>query len=172
MGKNRIRRDLLMTKLYGVSAAHPIAVDIGMNILKQGGNAVDAAIAISFALGVVEPYASGIGGGGNMLIYPDNDTPPVLYDYREIAPAHVSNEYNVGVPGFLKGMEEISKDYGTLSLKTLIDASVEVAENGFHINDVLARQIKTTKHKRLMKMENYFPKNKPLQENELLINKN
>lgn len=154
---------------YAVSAAHPIAVDIGMNILQRGGNAVDAAIAISFALGVVEPHASGIGGGGNMLIYPNNDTPPVLYDYREIAPTYVSSEYNVGVPGFLKGMEEISRDYGHFSLNTLIDPAIDVAENGFHINDVLARQMSTTKHKRLMKMKNFFPKNKPLAENELLV---
>lgn len=153
-----------MNKLYGVSAAHPIAVDIGMNVLKKGGNAVDASIAISFALGVVEPYASGIGGGGNMLIYPENNTPPVIYDYREMAPEQMNRELNIGVPGFLNGMEEISQDYGNLPFEKLIEPAVNVAENGFQVNNVLARQLQTTKHKHLKKMENFFPNHSPLNE--------
>ena len=71
---------------YGVSAAHPLAVEAGMEILERGGNAVDAAVAVSYVLAVVEPYASGIGGGGAALVFPAGSTRPQVYDYREAAP--------------------------------------------------------------------------------------
>ncbi|MDQ0257233.1 gamma-glutamyltranspeptidase/glutathione hydrolase [Evansella vedderi] len=74
---------------YGVSAANPYAVEVGMQIMEQGGNAIDAAIAVSFMLGVVEPYGSGIGGGGSMLIYDPNmetENKVQYIDYRETAP--------------------------------------------------------------------------------------
>src|SRR3954447_26333006 len=67
----------------GVSSSNPIAVEVGMEVLENGGNAVDAAIAVSYALGVVEPYGSGIGGGGGMLILPgDPDKDPTFFNYR------------------------------------------------------------------------------------------
>ncbi|MDQ7863036.1 gamma-glutamyltransferase [Peribacillus frigoritolerans] len=57
---------------YGVSSSNPIAIDVGMDILENGGTAADAAIAVSYVLGVVEPYGSGVGGGGGMLIAPES----------------------------------------------------------------------------------------------------
>jgi gamma-glutamyltranspeptidase / glutathione hydrolase len=65
----------------GVSASHPAVVDVGMAVLENGGNAVDAAIAVAYALGVAEPFGSGPGGGGAMLILPPGEEPR-YYDYR------------------------------------------------------------------------------------------
>src|SRR5699024_8988229 len=58
---------------YGVSASHPLAAKAGMDVLENGGNAADAAVAVSYVLGVVEPFGSGIGGGGEMLVYSQDD---------------------------------------------------------------------------------------------------
>ena len=66
---------------YGVTASQPLAVDVGMGVLAAGGNAVDAAIAVSYALGVAEPFGSGVGGGGAMLVHELGEEPDG-YDYR------------------------------------------------------------------------------------------
>ena len=68
---------------YGISSSNSTAVDVGMKVLKSGGNAIDAAAAISYVLGVVEPYSSGIGGGGCMLIYFPETKDYKFYNYRE-----------------------------------------------------------------------------------------
>ncbi|WP_054705433.1 gamma-glutamyltransferase [Bacillus sp. JCM 19041] len=94
---------------YGVSASHPLATQVGLDVLEKGGNAVDAAVAISYALSVVEPYGSGLGGGGEMLIYEDGKT-PFVQQYRETAPDSFETRQSLtGVPGFAKGMEDIHR---------------------------------------------------------------
>ncbi len=123
---------------YGVSSSNPIAVDVGMKVLKDGGNAVDAAIAVSYALGVVEPYGSGIGGGGGMLIAKEGEEPTFI-DYREVAPS--SLEGKTGVPGFVAGMEYVNKKYGTTSMTKLIDPAIEYAEKGFKVDELLASRL-------------------------------
>src|SRR5690625_1081945 len=130
-----------MPKTYAVSAAHPLAVEAGMDILQRGGNAVDAAVTISFVLGVVEPYASGIGGGGNMLIYPDGEAQPVVYDYRETAPKYIHPTYKIGVPGFVKGMEQIQQMYGLLPWREVLEPAIYIATNGFSVNSILAANL-------------------------------
>lgn len=75
---------------YGVSASHPVAVEEGMKVLRNGGNAIDAAIVVSYVLNVVEPYASGIGGGGGMLIVSKDKES--FIDYRETAPHFADNK--------------------------------------------------------------------------------
>jgi len=121
---------------YGVTASHPIAEEVGEQILSQGGNAVDAAIAISFTLGVVEPYGSGIGGGGAMLVLEDLASAPSVYDYREMSPAE-GNENNAGVPGFVKGMQHVHEAHGTLPIEDLVTPAIELAENGFTVDEML-----------------------------------
>src|SRR5690625_732830 len=156
---------------YGVSTAHPLATKVGLEILKKGGNAVDASVAISFVLGVVEPYASGIGGGGNMLIFPKNETKPILYDYREIAPTKLKEKYNIGVPGFVKGMERIVNDYGTLSLKETLQPAINFAEQGYKISNIIANNIKETKHDQVKRLDHYWPDGTPLKNGDKLIQK-
>jgi gamma-glutamyltranspeptidase / glutathione hydrolase len=122
---------------HGVSASHPLAVETGMRVLEAGGNAVDAAIAVSYALGVVEPFGSGVGGGGAMLLHRPGEE-PLAYDYRETAP--LSGELpanNIGVPGFVAGMEHIHAAHGTIALEDLIEPAARYAEDGFEVDDYL-----------------------------------
>ena len=90
---------------YVVSTSNEKATEIGEKVLAEGGNAVDAAIAVSYALGVAQPYASGIGGGGGMLIYnPDNDEYK-FYDYKDCSPfSNEKRQGDIGVPGFVAGI--------------------------------------------------------------------
>src|SRR5882757_2309526 len=77
---------------FAVASAHPLATDAGIEILGQGGNAFDAAVAVSAALGVVEPYSSGIGGGGLWLLHRQRDHFETMVDGRETAPQAASRE--------------------------------------------------------------------------------
>ncbi|GAK14574.1 LOW QUALITY PROTEIN: gamma-glutamyltranspeptidase [Geomicrobium sp. JCM 19039] len=119
-----------------MSASHPYAEEVGEAILADGGNAVDAAIAVAFTLGVVEPYGSGIGGGGAMLILDDLNESPMVYDYREMSPAQ-GQENLAGVPGFVKGMQTVHENYATMSLDELLQPAINYAENGFVVDDML-----------------------------------
>jgi gamma-glutamyltranspeptidase / glutathione hydrolase len=123
-----------------VAVSEPGA-DVGLAILKQGGNAVDAAVATAFALAVTHPAAGNIGGGGFMLVYPPKGKPAVI-DYRETAPAAATKDmfkkgdspYThrvVGVPGTVRGMELAHKKYGKLPWRTLVEPAIKLAANGY-----------------------------------------
>jgi gamma-glutamyltranspeptidase/glutathione hydrolase len=142
---------------YGVSAGNPYAVEIGMEVLKNGGNAVDAAIAVSYALGVVQPYGSGMGGGGVMLIYPSDDRKPIIYDYLGTSPSDgtIPAGY-VGIPGFVLTMETLATDLGSMPIKELIQPSVNLAENGFKIDPALNTIIVRSKDKLMANSPNEF----------------
>lgn len=134
-----------------VVAEHPLASKVGLEILKAGGNAIDAAIASQFALAVVYPRAGNIGGGGFMVIrMADGET--AALDYREKAPTassrdmyldstgavieHLSKEghLSVGVPGTVAGMEAAFTKYSKLkNWETLIEPAIKLAEEGFRI---------------------------------------
>ncbi len=135
---------------YGVSAESPLAVAVGMKVLEDGGNAVDAAIAVAYALGVVQPYGSGIGGGGAMLIYPNDSEPPIFYDYQGISPAsgEVTQGY-VAIPGFVLAMEQIHHELGSVAIDKLIEPSIKFAEDGFRVNATLDKIIAYSKKKLL-----------------------
>lgn len=147
-----------VVKEYGVSAGNPLAVEIGMQILESGGNAADAAVAISYALGVLQPYGTGIGGGGAMLVYPSDGSPPVFYDYLETSPVNGSRPKGyAGLPGFVLGMERINADLGSMDMGTLIEPSVLIAENGFRIDSTLSKMIGISANKLpKSKFENYY----------------
>src|SRR5450755_1896389 len=128
-----------------VSVSAP-AADVGVSILKQGGNAVDAAIATAFALAVSYPLAGNIGGGGFMLVHPaPGDGAPVAFDYRETAPASATPKtftekdtmYEakaVATPGTMRGLEMAHRRFGTLPWAQLILPAVGLARDGFPID--------------------------------------
>ena len=134
-------------KTGAVIAAHPLAVQAGRSILSQGGNAIDAAVAVSFALNVAEPHASGIGGGGFMLVYPANGK-PVFLDYREKASAANCGEYyskggpSVAAPGQLRGMEKALNLFGSKPLAELIAPAAALARQGFAVSSVFTDLLK------------------------------
>ncbi len=144
----------LSSKNGMVAAAHPLAAKVGAEILAKGGNAVDAAIAVSFALGVVEPYASGLGGEGYMVASLA-DGRDVAIDFRSTAPAMATYEnfaktgqkylskikfsakgYCVaGVPaGVGKALQ-----YATMPLKDLVAPAIKLAEEGFEVNETFSK---------------------------------
>src|SRR5712672_1922741 len=129
----------------------------GVEILKRGGNAVDAAVAVAFALAVVEPAAGNIGGGGFMLIRLANGKSTFL-DYREVAPGKASRDMypgkdgkldeeasvigykSVAVPGTVAGLTLALKTYGSLKLADVIAPAIRLAENGFPISKRIAHE--------------------------------
>src|SRR3984893_10356594 len=134
----------------------------GVEILKRGGNAVDAAVAVAFALAVVEPAAGNIGGGGFMLVRLADGRTNFL-DYREVAPgAATRNMYikadgkldeeasvigykSVAVPGTVAGLELALKTYGTMKLGEGMAPAIRLAENGFAVSEKLERELREEK---------------------------
>jgi gamma-glutamyltranspeptidase/glutathione hydrolase len=125
------------------------ASDVGLAVLKRGGNAVDAAVATAFALAVTHPSAGNLGGGGFMLVYPGHGAEPVVIDYRETAPAAATaamfskndswyGHKVVGVPGTVRGLALAHQHFGKLPWKDLLQPAVELAANGFLIDVTLA----------------------------------
>lgn len=171
--KDVLEQEAERGKKYGVAAAHPLAVDVGMDILEQGGNAVDAAVAVSYALGVVEPFGSGIGGGGTMLIYPAGGQKPVVIDYREMAPSSgYIPESGVGVPGMVKGMELAHNEFGSMPMAKLIEPSIQLAEEGFEVTPLLTRRLEAARGRLPVgDLPHFFPDGEPVQPGQLLQQK-
>lgn len=142
-----------------VTAAHPLAVEAGIEILKKGGNAFDAAVATSLALGVVEPQSSGIGGGGFALIYVGKTAETRILDFREVAPRRATaNMYQdktekvipglsingylaVAVPGQAAGLAQLQRAYGVFSLRTLAEPAIRLARDGFPVSKLLHKRL-------------------------------
>lgn len=175
-----------------VATAHPLASEIGADVLKKGGNAIDAAVAIQFALNVTEPMMSGIGGGGFMMVYDGKTKDTTIIDSRERAPAGATPDMfldengkaipfserstkgtAVGVPGTLKGLEAALDKWGTRSMKQLITPSIKLAEKGFPIDSVLADAISNYQEKlsRTAAKDVFLPNGEPLKEGDTLIQK-
>lgn len=138
-----------------VSSANPVATEAGLEILREGGNVVDAAVAVSFALGVVEPDASGIGGYGQMLIRLDSMPRPTLIEFMTRLPQDVlTNEPAIlanggypddgpvlpNVPGTVAGMYRAWKEYGSGNLpwSALLQPAIHAARDGYVVSDGLA----------------------------------
>ncbi|QCU78734.1 hypothetical protein E7744_11695 [Citricoccus sp. SGAir0253] len=127
---------------HAVSAAHPAAVEAGMEVLQQGGNAADAAVATAFAVGVVEPYASGIGGGGSALLAAPGQE-PTAYDYREVvAQDGRIPDSGTGVPGLVAGLGRIHAEHGDLEWEQLLEPAIDLARDGFPVSDFLAQRMR------------------------------
>ena len=135
-----------------VVTRHFLATEIGNNVLKNGGNAIDASVAISFALAVVLPQAGNIGGGGFMVIHNQNSN--FTIDYREQAPLLATEkmfitkgEYNPelalesyqssGTPGAVAGMYLAHQKFGSIEWRDLIQPSIDLARNGFIVTETL-----------------------------------
>jgi len=157
-----------------VSSAHPIASQIGLDILKNGGNAFDAAIAVHFALSVVYPNAGNIGGGG-FLVYRLNNGDIGTLDFREKAPEkalrdmyidNIGGELKVddkrskighlasGVPGSVDGMVKIHEKFSTVDWKDLLEPSIKVSRNGFQVTDKQAKGLNNVKES-LLEVNNH-----------------
>ncbi|HEY7906723.1 MAG TPA: gamma-glutamyltransferase [Wenzhouxiangella sp.] len=134
---------------YAVSSAHELATEAGLSIMAQGGNAYDAAVAVSAALAVVEPASSGIGGGGFWILQSHDDSLSTMVDGREVAPGaahrdmYLDDEGNVnrdlavngglaaGIPGAPAAWVYIAENYGTLPLADLLAPAIDLAANGY-----------------------------------------
>lgn len=165
-------RQQLNTKVEQVSTfnkaavvtAHPLASEVGVKILKQGGNAINAAVAVQFALAVVYPNAGNIGGGGFML-YRDHRGNLDALDFREKAPLKASRDMyldaqgNVipelslysqlasGIPGSVAGMWEAHRKYGKLQWKDLVLPAIQLARTGFKISQRQANEFESHKER-------------------------
>jgi gamma-glutamyltranspeptidase/glutathione hydrolase len=126
--------------------------EVGRDILRKGGNAVDAAVATAFALAVTYPAAGNLGGGGFMVVYPGGKAEPVVIEYRETAPAaatkHMYTKTDswfghkaVGVPGTVAGLALAHRRFGKLPWKDLVQPAVRLAEDGFVLEPRLASSL-------------------------------
>ena len=134
-----------------IATAHPMATEAGKQILLQGGNAFDAAVAITAVLAVVEPYSSGLGGGGFWLIHEQKQNKTLMIDGREMAPAQahrdmyldkegdyiadssVNGPLAAGIPGTVAAMVHLSEKYGQLPLKQVLQPAINFAREGFPV---------------------------------------
>jgi gamma-glutamyltranspeptidase/glutathione hydrolase len=145
-----------------VATDEQLGSEAGVEILKRGGNAVDAGVAVAFALAVVEPSAGNIGGGGFMLVRLADGRTSFL-DYREVAPAKATRNMYIGpdgklipndnvtgsvlgyrsiaVPGTVAGLELALKTYGTLKLADVMAPAIRLAENGFRVTPAMAHEL-------------------------------
>jgi len=140
-----------------VVTSHALASDVGVDILRRGGNAVDAAVAVAFALAVVHPVAGNLGGGGFMVVRTHDDTVRTL-DFREVAPSGatrsmyvdstgnvlasaLTGHLSVGVPGTVAGLFEAHRRFGRLPWKELVAPAVRLARDGHTLDGVRSRQI-------------------------------
>lgn len=146
-----------------VATEQELASQIGLDILKAGGNAVDAAVGIGFALAVALPNAGNLGGGGFMVVHDAKTGKSVALDFREVAPLKATRDmyldakgnvvdgkslythYSVGVPGTVAGMEHALKSWGTLPLSRVIAPAIELADKGFPVSETLAKILQQEK---------------------------
>jgi gamma-glutamyltranspeptidase/glutathione hydrolase len=144
-----------------VSSQDRLASQVGADILERGGNAVDAAVAVGFALAVTHPQAGNLGGGGFMLIHLEDGNETLAIDFREMAPAlanrdmyldkagNVDNEKaqysraSAGVPGTVMGLLDALETYGTMTRRQVMGPAIRLASQGFTVSPALAQSLAT-----------------------------
>lgn len=142
-----------------VSSQEALATKIGLDILKKGGNAVDSAVAVGFALAVTLPKAGNIGGGGFMMVHLANKNKTIAIDYREMAPAQAHRDMfldedglvdnklarasfrSAGIPGTVAGLLHALDRYGSMSRKEVMEPAIKLAEEGFILSHELANEL-------------------------------
>jgi gamma-glutamyltranspeptidase / glutathione hydrolase len=142
-----------------VASAHPLATQAGLEMLRQGGNAVDAAVATTLAISVVEPFAAGIGGGGFMMARVGKET--TALDFRERAPQQASRKMFLdaqgkvrpnasleghlaaGVPGTIAGLAAAHQRYGKLPWRSVVAPAIKIARDGFRVSELYTEQAKS-----------------------------
>lgn len=173
-----------------VTTAHPLATKVGLRVLQRGGNAVDAAIAVQWALAVVYPQAGNIGGGGFMLVHVPGDSVRAL-DFREKAPLLAQSDMYiegdgtvntdkslhghlaVGVPGTVDGMIRAHERFGRLAWKDLFPEAIQLAVRGYQITALEAKELNGVRADflRVGEADHPFVKKTLWQEGDLLVQK-
>ncbi|HEX8153779.1 MAG TPA: gamma-glutamyltransferase [Thermoanaerobaculia bacterium] len=174
----------ISAKKAALSTVSPLATQVGLAVLQRGGNAIDAAVAVSFALAVAHPQAGNLGGGG-FLVYWDSETKAIwTLDYREVAPlaakrdmyvqpdgsvssASRTGALAVGVPGSVAGLAAMHEKFGTQEWKELVAPSISLAKDGFRVDETLASDLAKQKSERAIdKFAStaaiFYPEGKPL----------
>ncbi len=155
-------------KAYAVASAHYLATNAGMEVLAAGGNAFDAAVAVSAALAVVEPASSGLGGGGFWLLYLADEQRSIMVDGRETAPAAATEDMYINadgsvnrtlaltgataaaIPGEPAALDHIAQNYGNLALALSLQPAITLAANGFPVDAKYRdRLVRRDRYKRL-----------------------
>jgi gamma-glutamyltranspeptidase/glutathione hydrolase len=178
-----------VAKHHMIAAANPHAAQAGLDMMRAGGSAVDAAIATQLVLGLVEPESSGIGGGAFMMVYNPKTGATTSFDGRELAPASatptmfldangqprpkaqaIPGGLSVGIPGVVRMLWLAHSKYGKLPWAKLFAPAIKLADDGFPVGPKLARTIRTFTQLAGMpdiKAHFYHPDGTPLQEGEL-----
>jgi len=175
-----------------VSQSDP-ATRVGVDILRQGGNAVDAAVAVGYALAVTHPQAGNLGGGGFMMLR-TKDGVTTAIDFREMAPSQATRDMFLddqgnadskksltshlatGTPGTVAGFSLALDKYGTLPLNKVVQPAIKLARDGFEVNDALADDLKTYGSEVLPNHENskaiFWKEGEPLKKGDKLVQAN
>ncbi|EHI7914477.1 gamma-glutamyltransferase [Salmonella enterica] len=175
-----------------VASVDVMATQVGVDILKQGGNAVDAAVAVGYALAVTHPQAGNLGGGGFMLLR-TKDGATTAIDFREMAPAGATRDMFLdeqgnpdskksltsplasGTPGTVAGLSLALEKYGSLPLNSVVRPAIKLAQEGFIVNDALADDLKTYGSEVLPHHENskaiFWKDGEPLKKGDKLVQK-
>lgn len=173
-----------------VASVDAMATQVGVDILKQGGNAVDAAVAVGYALAVTHPQAGNLGGGGFMLLR-TKDGATTAIDFREMAPANATRDMFLdeqgnpdskksltsalasGTPGTVAGFSLALEKYGSLPLNKVVRPAIKLAQEGFIVNDALADDLKTYGSEVLPHHENskaiFWKDGEPLKKGDKLV---
>ncbi|ECG8589836.1 gamma-glutamyltransferase [Salmonella enterica subsp. salamae] len=176
-----------------VASVDAMATQVGVDILKQGGNAVDAAVAVGYALAVTHPQAGNLGGGGFMLLR-TKDGATTAIDFREMAPAGATRDMFLdeqgnpdskksltshlasGTPGTVAGFSLALEKYGSLPLNKVVRPAIKLAQEGFIVNDALADDLKTYGSEVLPQHENskaiFWKDGEPLKKGDKLVQQN
>lgn len=175
-----------------VASEHRLASEVGLQILQKGGNAVDAAVAMGFALAVTLPNAGNLGGGGFMLLHDAKTGSNHALDFRETAPAaahrnlyldeqgnviegeSIYSHRSIGVPGSVAGLEHALHNWGSMSLKEVIRPAIRLANKGFPVSHTLAKML-SVQQEQLGQWpatrEIFFRDGRPLRAGEQLVQK-